>query len=141
MIVRQAKLLNGLSVQYQAIDSAIRAAQFIRNKAIRLWRDELNVSKARLSLLCKELARAYPFAKKLNSMVALASTERAWNSISSFYRRSLGQHSHARRRWRSCLTAVVRELRKRVILSSKSILAVVEYKTSGWKLSAILSNY
>ncbi len=141
MIVREVKLLNGSKFQYQRLDEAIRTAQFIINKAVRLWRDERDVDKSRISRLCKELAKEFSFAKKLNSMARQASGERAWNSISSFYRRSLGQHSHARRRWRSCLTAVVRELRKRVILSSKSILAVVEYKTSGWKLSAILSNY
>jgi putative transposase len=55
MRVREAKLLNGLSVQYQALDEAIKTAQFIRNKAVRLWRDEPKVDKARLSLLCKEL--------------------------------------------------------------------------------------
>ncbi|MEM7717288.1 MAG: RNA-guided endonuclease TnpB family protein, partial [Cyanobacteria bacterium P01_A01_bin.68] len=37
MIVREAKLLNGTKEQYQAIDSAIRTAQFIINKAVRYW--------------------------------------------------------------------------------------------------------
>ena len=37
MITREAKLLNGSKVQYLALEQAIRTAQFIRNKAVRLW--------------------------------------------------------------------------------------------------------
>ncbi len=117
MIVREAKLLNGSTVQYQALDEAIRTAQFIRNKAVRLWRDQPNVNKARLSLLCKELARAYPFAQKLNSMARQAASERAWNSISSFYRR--------------CKESAKKKGYPQFKKHSRS----VEYKTSGWKLS------
>ena len=138
MIVREAKLLNGLSAQYQALDQAIRTAQFIRNKAVRLWRDEPEVNKARLSLLCKELARAYPFAKKLNSMARQAASERAWNSISNRGRRSSQAPDFTSGVPMTSIVAVEKELNKKVILSSKSILAVVEYKTTGWKLSAIL---
>ncbi len=118
MIVRECKLLNGSLAQYRALDDAIRTAQFIRNKAVRLWRDEPNVNKARLSRLGKELARAYPFAKKLNSMARQASAERAWNSISSFYRRfregaQNKGYPQFKKHSRSC-----------------------EYKTTGWKLSS-----
>ncbi|MEA5497350.1 transposase, partial [Limnoraphis robusta Tam1] len=87
MLVREAKLLNGSKSQYSRLDDAIRTAQFIRNKAVRLWRDERDVDKSRISRLCKELAKEFPFANKLNSMARQASGERAWNSISSFYRR------------------------------------------------------
>jgi putative transposase len=117
MIVRECKLLNGLSAQYQALDEAIRTAQFIRNKAVRLWRDEPNVNKARLSLLCKELAREFSFARKLNSMARQASAERAWNSISNFYRRCR------------------EEVKKKGYPQFKKHSRSVEYKTSGWKLS------
>ena len=117
MIVREAKLLNGSQAQYQALDEAIRTSQFIRNKAIRLWRDEPNVNKARLSLLCKEMAREFPFAKKLNSMARQASAERAWNSISSFYRR--------------CREGA----KKKGYPNFKKHTRTVEYKTTGWKLS------
>ncbi|MGB3401626.1 MAG: transposase [Microcoleaceae cyanobacterium] len=117
MIVREAKLLNGSTAQYQALDEAIRTAQFIRNKAVRLWRNESDVNKARLSLLCKELAREFAFAKKLNSMARQASAERAWNSISSFYRR--------------CREGVKQKGYPQFKKHSRS----VEYKTSGWKLS------
>lgn len=117
MIVREAKLLNGSKVQYQALDDAIRTAQFIRNKAVRLWRDEPNVNKARLSRLCKELAHEFPFAKKLNSMARQASSERAWTSISNFYRRC---HEGAK---------------KKGYPQFKKHSRSVEYKTTGWKLS------
>ena len=117
MIVREAKLLNGSKSQYSRLDDAIRTAQFIRNKAVRLWRDERDVDKSRISRLCKELAKEFPFANKLNSMARQASGERAWNSISSFYRRcregaSIKGYPQFKKHCRS-----------------------VEYKTTGWKLS------
>ncbi|MEA5539987.1 transposase, partial [Limnoraphis robusta Tam1] len=62
MLVREAKLLNGSKSQYSRLDDAIRTAQFIRNKAVRLWRDERDVDKSRISRLCKELAKEFPFA-------------------------------------------------------------------------------
>jgi putative transposase len=117
MLVREAKLLNGSKSQYSRLDDAIRTAQFIRNKAVRLWRDERDVDKSRISRLCKELAKEFPFANKLNSMARQASGERAWNSISSFYRRcregaSIKGYPQFKKHCRS-----------------------VEYKTTGWKLS------
>ena len=118
MIVREAKLLNGSKPQYQRLDEAIRTAQFIRNKAVRLWRDELDVDKSRISRLCKELAKQFPFAKKLNSMARQASGERAWNSISSFYRR--------------CREGA----KKKGYPQFKKHCRSVEYKTTGWKLSS-----
>jgi len=39
MLVREAKLLNGTPKQYQALDEAIRTAQFVRNKCLRHWMD------------------------------------------------------------------------------------------------------
>lgn len=117
MIVREAKLLNGSKPQYQRLDEAIRTAQFIRNKAVRLWRDERDVDKSRISRLCKELAKEFPFAKKLNSMARQASGERAWNSISSFYRR--------------CRSGA----KKKGYPQFKKHCRSVEYKTTGWKLS------
>ena len=89
MIVREAKLLNGNKEQYQALDDAIRTAQFIRNKAVRYWIDNRGVGKADLYKLCKDLAKEFDFALKLNSAARQASAERAWASISSFYRTHL----------------------------------------------------
>ncbi|MGH2412428.1 MAG: hypothetical protein ACRDEA_01765 [Microcystaceae cyanobacterium] len=48
MIVREAKLLNGSKEQYQALDDAIRTAQFIRNKAVCYWMDNQGAGKADL---------------------------------------------------------------------------------------------
>ncbi len=118
MIVREAKLLKGSKSQYERLDKAIRTAQFIRNKAVRLWRDERDVDKSRISRLCKELAKEFPFAKKLNSMARQASGERAWNSISSFYRR--------------CREGA----KKKGYPQFKKHCRSVEYKTTGWKLSS-----
>ena len=87
MIVRETKLLNGTLEQYQALDDAIRTAQFIRNKALRYWMDNQGVVKADLYKLCKDLAIEFDFALKLNSAARQASAERAWAAISSFYKR------------------------------------------------------
>ncbi len=67
MIVREAKLINGTKEQYQALDEAIRTAQFIRNKAVRYWMDNSCVGKADLYKLCKDLAKEFAFALNLNS--------------------------------------------------------------------------
>ena len=56
MLTREAKLINGTKSQYQAIDDAIRTAQFVRNKAVRYWMDNQGVGKADLYTLCKDLA-------------------------------------------------------------------------------------
>lgn len=117
MIVREAKLLNGAKEQYQSLDEAIRTAQFIRNKAIRYWMDNQGVGKADLYVLCKELAKEFPFAKKLNSAARQASAERAWASISSFYNR--------------CRKGEM----KKGYPKFKKHGRTVEYKVSGWKLS------
>ena len=117
MIVRKAKLLNGAKEQYQSLDEAIRTAQFIRNKAVRYWMDNQGVGKADLYALCKELAKEFPFAKKLNSAARQASAERAWASISSFYSR--------------CRKGE----KKKGYPQFKKHCRSVEYKVSGWKLS------
>lgn len=117
MIVREAKLLNGTKEQYQAFDDAIRTAQFIRNKAVRYWMDNRNIGKVDLYKLCKDLAREFAFALKLNSAARQASAERAWASISSFYNRCKKQE------------------RKKGYPKFKKHCCSVEYKVSGWKLS------
>ena len=117
MIVREAKLLNGTKEQYQAFDEAIRSAQFIRNKAVRYWMDNQGVSKADLYKLCKDLAKEFAFALKLNSAARQASAERAWASISSFYNRCNQRE------------------KKKGYPKFKKHCRSVEYKVSGWKLS------
>ena len=122
MIVREAKLLNGTKEQYQGLDNAIRTAQFIRNKAVRHWMDNRDVGKADLYKLCKDLAKEFAFALKLNSAARQASAERAWQSISSFYNRCKKKEQ------------------KKGYPRFKKHCRSVEYKVSGWKLSDDCNN-
>jgi putative transposase len=117
MIAREAKLMNGTKEQYLALDEAIRTAQFIRNKWVRYWMDNQGVGKAGLYVLCKDLAKEFPFARKLNSAARQASAERAWASISSFYSRCNKKE------------------KKKGYPQFKKHCRSVEYKVSGWKLS------
>jgi putative transposase len=117
MIIREAKLLNGTEAQYRALDDAIRTAQFIRNKAVRYWMDNRGVGKAALYSLCKNLAKEFPFAGKLNSSARQASAERAGQAISNFYSR--------------CKKKEKRKGYPKFKKHGRS----VEYKVSGWKLS------
>lgn len=118
MLVREAKLLHGSEEQYQALDEAIRTAQFIRNKCIRYWMDHRGVGKSALYTLSKNLAKEFEFAKKLNSSARQASAERAWAAISRFYSR--------------CKKGEKKKGYPRFKKHSRS----VEYKQSGWKLSS-----
>jgi len=117
MLVREAKLLNGTAEQYQALDEAIRTAQFVRNKCVRYWMDNRGANRAVLYGLCKDLAKEFEFAQKLNSSARQASAERAWASISNFY------------------TKCQKEEGKKGYPQFKKHCRSVEYKVSGWKLS------
>jgi putative transposase len=116
MIVLEYKL-NGNQYQYKAIDDAIRTAQFIRNKALRLWMDGEKVNKYDLNKYCAVLAKEYPFASELNSTARQASAERAWSSISRFFD--------------NCKKGVKG---KKGYPKFKKNSRSVEYKSSGWKL-------
>ena len=118
MIVREARLLNGTKEQYQALDDAIRTAQFIRNKAVCYWMDNQGIGKADLYKLCSRLAKEFAFALKLNSAARQASAERAWAAISNFSTRCKKQE------------------KKKGYPKFKKHCRSVEYKVSGWKLSA-----
>ena len=109
----------GKPVQYSAIDEAIRAGQFIRNKCLRLWLDVKGTTKMDLYKYCKVLAHEFPFANKLNSTARQAMSERAWSSISRFYD--------------NCKKKVPG---KKGFPKFKHNSRSVEYKQSGWKLSA-----
>jgi putative transposase len=67
--------------QQDAIDEAIRTVQFVRNKAVRLWMDGRGIGDNDLQVYCSELARAYPFAARLNSTARQAAADRAWLAI------------------------------------------------------------
>ena len=75
----------GKPAQFVAIDEAIRATQFIRNKCIRYWMENPKVSKYDLNKQCAVLAAEFPFANNLNSMARQSAAERAWAAISRFY--------------------------------------------------------
>lgn len=108
----------GKPQQFEAVDEAIRTAQFIRNKALRYWMDNRDVGKYEISKYCAVLAAEFPFAQRLNSMARQASAERAWSSIARFYAHVKKQRSG-----------------KKGYPRFKKNARSVEYKTSGWQLA------
>ena len=108
----------GKPEQYSAIDDAIRTAQFIRNKSIRLWMDNEGTTKNDIYKYCATLAKEFSFAKDLNSQARQASAERAWSSIARFY-------DNCKKKVKGLMGYP----------KFKKNTRSVEYKTSGWKLS------
>ncbi len=116
MLVYEYKL-DGNAKQYQAIDEAIRTVQFVRNKCLHLWMDGERVSKNDLQTYCTVLAKAYPFAARLNSQARQASADRAWFAISRFYA-NCKEHKPGKKGY------------PQFQHDNRS----VEYKQTGWKL-------
>jgi len=116
MLVYEYKM-DGRTKQYAAIEEAIRTAQFIRNKCLRLWMDGKNVSKNDLQTYCAVLAKEYPFASRLNSQARQASADRAYCAISRFYDNCKNNKPG-----------------KKGYPTFQHDNRSVEYKTSGWKL-------
>ncbi len=116
MLICEYKL-DGSKAQYAALDEAIRIVQFIRNKCLRLWMDERGISKNDLQVYCTILAKAYPFAIRLNSQARQASADRAWFAISRFYE--------------NCKQ---KKLGKKGYPKFQHDNRSVEYKQTGWKL-------
>ncbi len=116
MLVYEYKL-EGNKAQYAAIDEAIRVVQFIRNKCLRLWMDTRGTNKNDLQCSCSELAKEYPFARRLNSQARQASADRAWVAISRFY-----ENCRAKKPGKKGYPQFQHDNRS------------VEYKTTGWKL-------
>jgi putative transposase len=106
------------SAQFVAIDEAIRATQFIRNKCIRYWMENPKVSKYDLNKQCAILAAEFPFANNLNSMARQSAAERAWAAISRFYDNCKKKVSGLKG-----------------FPSFQKDNRSVEYKTTGWKLA------
>ena len=117
MLILEMKI-HGKQAQYDAMDEAIRTAQFIRNKALRYWMENKGVGKYQLSAYCKVLAAEFSFAHKLNSMARQSSADRAWAAISRFYQNCKNQVKG-----------------KKGFPKFKKHSRSVEYKTTGWKLS------
>ncbi len=116
MLVYEYKL-SGSKKQYAAIDEAIRTAQFVRNKSLRLWMDGEKVSKNDLQTNCAVLAKEYPFAAKLNSQARQAHADRAWSAIQRFYDNCKNKKPG-----------------KKGFPKFQHDNRSVEYKTTGWKL-------
>ncbi|NMG11972.1 RNA-guided endonuclease TnpB family protein [Brasilonema sp. UFV-L1] len=120
MIIYEFKV-KGKDKQYRAIDDAIRTSQFIQNKCLRFWMDNKGTSLNRYDLNkhCAVLAAEFSFADELNSMARQSAAERAWSAIARFY-------DNCKKKTKG----------KKGFPKFKKHCRSVEYKTSGWKLSA-----
>ena len=117
MIVLEYKL-KGKGEQFRRVDDAIRTTQFIRNKCIRLWRDNQGINKTLMFRHNTELRATYSWCHNLNSHACQASVERAAKSIDKFYC-DLKDPS----------------VKKKSYPKFKKHSRSVEYKQSGWKVS------
>jgi putative transposase len=122
MLVYEYKL-DAAPALYARMDEAIRIAQFVRNKSLRLWLDVrstpggTNITANDLQLQGSQLAKDFPFAAQLNAQARQASADRAWQAISRFYA--------------NCRAKVPgKKGYPRFQHDNRS----VEYKVTGWKL-------
>ncbi|WP_339383776.1 transposase [Tychonema sp. LEGE 07196] len=118
MIVLEFKL-KGKAEQYRIIDDTIRTAQFVRNKTLRYWIDNSRVKLVDLYKQCAIIAKEFEWAGKLNSMARQASAERAIFAIQRFF-----------------ANCKAKKPGKKGYPQFKKHTRSVEYKTSGWLLSA-----
>ena len=116
MLIFEYKL-RGNKTQCASIDEAIQIVQFIRNKALRLWIDTRGTTGYDLNVAYSHLAKAFPFASKLNSQARQAAAERAWAAITRFYD-NCKNHTPGKKGY------------PRFQHDNRS----VEYKQTGWKL-------
>ncbi len=117
MMVYEFKV-KGKDAQYRAIDEAIRTSQFIQNKCLRYWMENIGLRQYDLNKYCAVLAAEFPFAEELNSMARQSAAERTWSAIARFFD--------------NCKKKVKG---KKGFPKFKKHCRSVEYKTSGWKLS------
>ena len=103
--------------QAAAINEAIRTTQFIRNNAVRRWRDGRGVTTNDRHVLCARLAHDSPCAAALNSQARQAAAARAWAAISRF-----STHCRERRPGKKGSPRFQRDCRS------------VEYQQTGWQL-------
>ena len=116
MLIYEYKV-DGTQAQEAAIEEAIRVVQFIRNKALWLWMEVRGTSKNDLQCLCAQLAKEFPFARRLNSQARQAAASRAWFAIERFYENCVN-HTPGKKGY------------PRFQHDNRS----VEYKATGWKL-------
>lgn len=91
--VQTAGELQVTPAQRPASDEAIRVAQFIRNKCLRLWMDGQSITATDLQIACSRLAHEFAFVARLNSQARQAAADRAWAAISRFYANGTAQRS------------------------------------------------
>jgi putative transposase len=118
MITLEFKL-KGKAQQYRIIDEMIRTAQFVRNKTLKYWIDNQGVKLVDLYKQCAIMAKEFEWAGKLNSMARQASAERAIFAIQRFF-----------------ANCKAKKPGKKGYPTFKKHTRSVEYKTSGWALSA-----
>ena len=118
MIVLEFKL-KGNAKQYRIIDETIRTAQFVLNKTLRYWMDNQGIKLVDLYKQCAVMAKEFEWAGKLNSMARQASAERAIFAIQRFF-----------------ANCKAKKPGKKGYPQFKKHARSVEYKTSGWALSA-----
>jgi putative transposase len=118
MITLEFKL-KGKTQQYRIIDEMIRTAQFVRNKTLKYWIDNQGVKLVDLYKQCAIMAKEFEWAGKLNSMARQASAERAIFAIQRFF-----------------ANCKAKKPGKKGYPTFKKHTRSVEYKTSGWALSA-----
>jgi putative transposase len=117
MIVLEYKL-KGKDKQFRHIDDVIRTAQFVRNKCIRLWKDNRGINKTLMFRHNTELRATYSWCHNLNSHACQASVERAVRSIDKFYSDLKDPN-----------------VKKKSYPKFKKHSRSVEYKQSGWKIT------
>jgi len=117
MIVLEFKA-QGKTIQYAAIDEAIKTAQFVRNKCVHFWMDNRGVGQKELYRHTTALRAEFPFVKALNSHACQIAVERAYSAIARFYS--------------NCKKSVPG---KKGYPKFQKNCRSVEYKVSGWKLS------
>ncbi len=115
----------GKTAQYQAIDEAIRTAQFVRNKCLRYWMDNMGTSRVELYRYNTQLRQEFAFVNALNSHACQASVERCWSAIARFFdnckKKVPGKKGFPRDAFGGTFGV-------------KKHNRSVEYKISGWKL-------
>ncbi|TRV49676.1 MAG: transposase, partial [Microcystis panniformis Mp_MB_F_20051200_S9] len=105
--------------QIEAINEAIRTTQFVRNKVLRYWMDNRGVGKTELFRYNTALRKEFKFVDDLNSHACQTAVERTLRAITRFYD--------------NCQNKVKG---KKGYPKFKKHSRSVEYKVSGWKLSA-----
>ena len=118
MFVLEYKVRKPKPQQVQAIEEAIRTAQFVRNKVLRYWMDNHGIGKTELFRYNTQLRADYSFVKELNSHACQTAVERTLRAINRFYA--------------NCREQVKP---KKGYPKFKHNSRSVEYKVSGYKIS------